>query len=329
MKKNIIYKSFSSQRKKPKNIEPHDEELFAHEYYKEFEEIYYIEYKDVTIVNQSVYSLKRLKFFTEYTYFYKPKYLRLLKDIFKNLIYSNSSKDLLDEGIWITDNKSSVYFHWLCDALPRYSSLPKEYKHLPVLIPKVYDIDWIKEFLVHLGINFIIFDSNKKIRVKKIIIPSYTAPSGNFHNTSIHELRNSLFEMSSTKTKTQDNYERVWICMSKHRRPVRNIDEIRPILKKYNFKEVIFESLSLVEKLNLMKNVNILAGAHSSGLTNMLFMEKGSKVVDIRDPKDNIKNAFFSLASELDLDYYYMEREDNNYTVIDPKKLEYLLSSIT
>ena len=329
MEKKIVYKSFISKRKKPKNIQPTDEDLFSHEYYKEFKEIYYLECNDVTIINQSVYSLNRLKFFSDYTYFYKPRYLRLIKDIFKNLIHSSSTNQVIQEGIWITDNKSSVYFHWLCDALPRYNFLPEKYKNFPVLIPKVYDIDWIKEFLDHLGINFMIFDSNKKIKVKKIIIPSYTAPSGNFHPTSIHELKNKLFKKNPNKTRNKDTHDRVWISMSKHRRPVHNIEEIRPILKKYDFKEVVLESLSLVDKLNLMKNVKILVGAHSSGLTNMLFMEKGSLIVDIRDPKDKIKNAFFSLASELDLDYYYMEREDNNYTIINPKKLDKLLSSIT
>ena len=49
----------------------------------------------------------------------------------------------------------------------------------------------------------------------------------------------------------------------------------------------------------------------------------------IRDPNDNIKNAFFTLSSELDLKYYYMEREDiNSNIVINPNKLENLLKSL-
>ena len=49
--------------------------------------------------------------------------------------------------MWITDNKSSVYFHWLCDALGKYQMTKDEFKNYPVLIPEIYDIDWIKEFL--------------------------------------------------------------------------------------------------------------------------------------------------------------------------------------
>ena len=70
-------------------------------------------------------------------------------------------------------------------------------------------------------------------------------------------------------------------------------------------------------------------GSHSSGLSNMLFMNKGASIIDIRDPNDNIKNAFFTLSSELDLKYYYMEREDiNSNIVINPNKLENLLKSL-
>ena len=117
--------------------------------------------------------------------------------------------------------------------------------------------------------------------------------------------------------------------MSEHRRPVINIDEIRPILKKHQFTEVIFEKLTIQDKVNLMRNTKILAGSHSSGLTNMLFMQSGGSIIDIRDPKDRIKNAFFSMASALGHDYFYMEREkNNNGTYINPKKLDLLLSSL-
>ena len=55
-------------------------------------------------------------------------------------------------------------------------------------------------------------------------------------------------------------------------------------------------------------------------------MNKKTKVVDVRDPKDNIKNAFFTLASEFDLDYYYMEREADDKIIIDSDKLDKIFS---
>ena len=58
-------------------------------------------------------------------------------------------------------------------------------------------------------------------------------------------------------------------------------------------------------------------------------MKKNSIIIDVRDPNDNIKNAFFSLASELDLNYFYMERESlDNEIVVDPIKLDNLLNEV-
>ena len=65
------------------------------------------------------------------------------------------------------------------------------------------------------------------------------------------------------------------------------------------------EDLSITEKINLLQNTNVLLGSHSSGLINICF--KPEEVVDIRDPNDNIKNAFFH-GFELDLNYY-MEKK--------------------
>ena len=137
-------------------------------------------------------------------------------------------------------------------------------------------------------------------------------------------LKNYEFDLSN-----QSQDKKIWINMEKHRRPIKNIKEIRPILEKYNFDEVTFEDLTISKKIQILQNTNFLMGSHSSGLANMLFMKKGGNIIDIRDPNDNIKNAFFTLSSELDLNYFYMERESKSSDIIiDPQKLDDLLSSI-
>jgi capsular polysaccharide biosynthesis protein len=330
MKKILLYEKFRSERTKPKNLISDDNQLFEHEYEKNFGKIYYSVVKEALIINEFLYNLKELNLMSKYSYFSKPTFLRLIRDLYRNFFRSKSSQNLIEEGIWITDNKSSVYFHFLCDALTRYTVLPEEVKsNIPVLLPIKYKNSWIIEIFEFLKINYIIFEKNKKIRVKKLIIPSYTAPSGNFHRETLINLRESFIKSLDTRESMPTQSNKIWIDMSKHRRPVVNINQIRPILKKYNFIEVVFEDLSITEKLDLLKNTNLLVGSHSSGLTNMLFMNKNSKIIDIRDPRDNIKNAFFSMASELEIDYYYMERDNNSNQVnIDPDKLDSLIASI-
>ena len=211
----------------------------------------------------------------------------------------------------------------------RRTILPVKYNEYPVLIPQKFELKWVVDILDFLKIEYITFKSNKKIKVEDLIMTSYPAPSGNFHKKTLLNLRKNFLSNYIHNEEVDKSIKNVWIDMNSHRRPVKNIEELRPVLFKYNFEEIKMENLSINEKINLLQNTNVLLGSHSSGLTNMLFLKPGSKVVDIRDPNDNIKNAFFSMASDLDLNYYYMEREKfEEDIIIDPDKLENLLASL-
>lgn len=329
MKKNIVFDQFISIRSKPSNLIDEDENLFSHELLRKFDKIYYFHVRNATVVNQSVYKIKNFRIFSKYHYFYRPPSIKIIKDIVNNLIKSKNSSTVIDKGIWITDNKSSVYFHWLCDAMGRWTILPSKFDDYPVLLPEKYEINWIIEILNFLDVKYIIFKANEKIKVKNLILTSYPAPSGNFHKKTLLKLKNKFLLNYTSNDEIDLNFKNVWIDMDSHRRPVKNIEKIRPVLDKYKFKEVKMEELNINEKITLLQNTHVLLGSHSSGLTNMLFMKPGSIVIDIRDPEDSIKNAFFSMASELDLKYYYMEREkDKDGVIIEPYKLENLLAAL-
>jgi capsular polysaccharide biosynthesis protein len=211
----------------------------------------------------------------------------------------------------------------------RRTILPAKYNDYPVLIPEKFELNWIVDFLDFLDIEYITFKSNKKIKVEDLIVTSYPAPSGNFHKKTLLNLRSNFLSNYIRNDEVDKSLKNVWIDMSSHRRPVKNIEELRPVLYKYKFEEIKMEDLSINEKINLLQNTDVLLGSHSSGLTNMLFMKPGSIVIDIRDPDDNIKNAFFSMASELDLQYFYMEREkDKEEVFIEPNKLDKLLATL-
>ena len=63
--------------------------------------------------------------------------------------------------------------------------------------------------------------------------------------------------------------------------------------------------MTLQEQIGLFANCSHLAGAHGAGLTNMTFMKKGSKVLEVRQRNDNHNNCYFAMANTLELQYYY------------------------
>ena len=79
------------------------------------------------------------------------------------------------------------------------------------------------------------------------------------------------------------------------------------------------EDYSMTEKFHLFNNAECIIGAHGSGLTNVIFSEKGAKVVDIYPPGD-FDTFFWSLANSNEVDFYYffgegeMPTPDNDFT---------------
>ena len=67
-------------------------------------------------------------------------------------------------------------------------------KNITVIIPKKYEIGWIVEILNYLKINFLVLEETKSYQFKKIYIPNYPAPSGNFHKENILKLEKHLLK---------------------------------------------------------------------------------------------------------------------------------------
>ncbi len=80
-----------------------------------------------------------------------------------------------------------------------------------------------------------------------------------------------------------------------------------------------------------MQKTGSLIALHGAGLTNMLFMNANTKILEIRNEEDKHNNCYFSLASDLDIDYYYLLSKGDSietHTVnvdVDIEKLEQII----
>jgi capsular polysaccharide biosynthesis protein len=59
-----------------------------------------------------------------------------------------------------------------------------------------------------------------------------------------------------------------------------NEDELLPVLEKFGFKVYYFESMTFREQVTLVSGAEIILGMHGAGMTNMIFMPEGRKVVE-------------------------------------------------
>ena len=136
-------------------------------------------------------------------------------------------------------------------------------------------------------------------------VSSHSAPSGNYNNKTINLLAKSL--KSNININQNNNFKNIWISRSKSKhRKIKNESEILPLLKKFNFEIVFPEEMTFEEQIKIYHGANIIGGLHGGGLTNILFMNPGTKLLEVRRENDNLNNCYYTLASELGINYYYV-----------------------
>jgi len=338
--KKIIYKSHYSYRTLPSNLKEEDKWLFEREFVRKIPNGYIRKIKNVTYLNQNFYKFMGSFQFNQYTQFSKKKLKNYFKDFLKYYLISGKSIKI-DNAIWIFDNKSHVYGHFFNDSMCRLIMIPEELRNnFEIIVPDEQNKKWILDFLDFFELKYKIFDTNQKYKIKNLHTANFPALPGNFNKEVLNKLKKQMLEKySESKIRHQQNFnfpKRVWIDRSNSRRKILNFNEIFEVLEKYEFQTICLEDLSISEKIGLLQNVEILAGSHGSGLANMTLMKKNTNILDIRDPEDKFKNAFFSQASALGINYFYMEREVNNESLdpinedltIDSQKLSYVIEKI-
>ena len=307
MKKRVIYDEHVVTRKKPKNLREKDKYMFSHEYQRLLPPAYIKFLRSPIVINNSIFDIRRGRLHTKDTFYGSHTFTHKLKNTIKNIIRSKKGIKNIENGVWILDTKSENFGHWVIDGLCRYPLVPSDFTSYKILLPERFKIDWITEMLDFLNYPYMFLEKNTKYKVKNLLLTSHAHTSGNYNLEIVNKLRN-LFLSDFVKEKNNEA-KRVWAYREHLRRSVDNFDDIKKILEKYNFDIIQTDKLSLKEKIELLNNTEIFSGTHGSGLINILFMNKGSKVFEIRNYQNSHQNSVFSLASALDLDYYYMERE--------------------
>jgi len=338
--KKLLFKKHTSYRSLPVNLKQEDLILFKRELEREIPNSYLVNIKKAIYLNQSLYKYSGFLQFSKYTNFGKLKITDRLKNIIKYNLTSESPTEI-ETGIWVLDNKSHVYGHFLNDTMCRLIMIPEECRSgYKILIPENLNLEWIIDIFVFFDIEYEIMEQNKKYLIYNLLTTTFPARPGNFNKEILKQFKkesvNKLGEEINNFQSKKSPMKRIWIDRGTSRRNVYNMEEIKPILDKYNFHIIDFKNFSISEKIKIMNDVEILAGNHGSGLANMTFMNEKANILDIRDPNDRYKNAFFSQASELNLNYFYMEREASNPGSdillddirINPQKLNNVLNKI-
>jgi capsular polysaccharide biosynthesis protein len=303
----IIKQEHLSLRTKPINLDSKDESLFSYQYSKKIKAATIEKVNNVDILNDIIFNKSNVKLYTKYTHVNKHFKFNMLKR-FKLYL---GSYNKIDKGIWIIDNWSYGYFHWLTDALTRLVASEEHISNHVVLLPIKFEKSLYKDSLQMLNFEVRFFNPRQRLFVKELLMPSHTAPTGNYNKEIINKVRDRF-----NQNITEKPFRKIYISRQKAKyRKITNENEVVTLLKSYNFEIHYFEDYEFFDQVILMQQTSHLIGLHGAGLTNMLFMPKNGKIVELRNKDDDHNNCYYTLASDLEHKYYYLLNEgDNNDT---------------
>ncbi len=255
-----------------------------------------------------------------------------LKLFIKNLLLNNSVH-LKDEYLWIVDQYSWSYFHWFCDAIPKLLASMQVVNNPKLLLPEFYrKFDYIEESLKAFPLVDLVFIPEHSLcQVKKLFFPTPLAQSGHYNDPLMKKIR-STFREYFLKSTNMHLGERIYISRAKAgRRKILNEKDLINLLQKYRFKSIVFEDLQFKEQVAIALNTKYLVSNHGAGLTNMLFMNTASSILELRQQGDYFNNCYFALASALDIRYYYQICKgnfDSDKELILSPNLDYSLKEL-
>ena len=95
---------------------------------------------------------------------------------------------------------------------------------------------------------------------------------------------------------------RLFIARKGSTRTIDNIEQVQAFLAKYHFETVYLEDKSVLDQILLFQGAQFVVGAHGAALSNLLFCEPGTKVIEFM-PAVELRPFFWSISNKLDLVY--------------------------
>jgi len=231
----------------------------------------------------------------------------------RNFLYKKIS---LGDGPWITvlDHWLAEYYHWFMEAVPRLIFLLENNSGAKLILSeRCRGVSYIEETIKRLKVKEVNFLPRKSYAdVETLMTSTYMGPS-DFHREEYLRRVRALFNNDVHQDR------KVYISRGKARyRKVVNEADVIDLLKEFGFEIIYAEELDFKKQVELFSRTSHLITNHGAGLSNIVFMGKGARVMEFRkssygfygDSKkretSKFYNTYYHMCLALGLDYYYM-----------------------
>ncbi len=301
---NFYTQLFSSHKinyKVPDNFNDSDRGLFYEiNFVNTIPSVEMITLKNAFVSNKFVF--KGLNLFYQFTSHNKVSVGKYLKSLIKK---NTTSKQKINEAILGIQDWDHNYFHWMTETLPGIIAM-YQLKKSPVLLnSNSVKVKHIINSLSLLHIPYIVHDIfNNTAQVSKLHL--INVPKVAIYNEFLFKNMRELFFKKIEISNIKPPHRKLYISRQKaRRRKILNESALIKLLKEFEFDFIYLEDYSLEEQIKILSETKVVVSSHGAGLTNIMFMNEGSTVIELK-AKNNDYWCFFSLARLSKLHYNYL-----------------------
>lgn len=222
-----------------------------------------------------------------------------------DVLRSVNRPDEVDKATWFLERVFRNHSHWLTSHLPKLILLKERDQLENVIFPppelRTPVIDRSFEILDIDPDKYRTFDYTRPLKVRELTV----VETDRFRPELLQSVRKTFCTPPENKTP----HRRLYISRAKaERRLLLNEKEIWPILEKLGFEKVFMEDLDFIDQITAMQQAEIVLAPHGAAITNVIFCQQGTHVVEIADlsfPNPN----FYALASAMGHHYWILNAE--------------------
>jgi capsular polysaccharide biosynthesis protein len=206
---------------------------------------------------------------------------------------------------------SGCYFHWLFDILPRINLLGgTEFDLLYIDHSKKFQRDYLR--LVGISDDQILpYRRRAHYQAAHLIVPSLPGYTGRVTAQTCEFLRSLLPAVGGQPStgKTSTGKRKIYITRSDaQRRRIVNESDVWQVLQHSGFERVSLSTMSVAQQIRLFASAEEIVAPHGAGLSNLVFCQPGTHVIEIAAP-NYVKNCFRDLAAHCHLGHSFLVGE--------------------
>jgi hypothetical protein len=217
----------------------------------------------------------------------------------------------IQEPCILIHSKWFNYSFWVNAYLPRIIMAEESglLEKAVLLIPEGWkDIPYVWETLKAFTFNPRFIPQGVHVFSDTLFMPELRPWTASFYPPLIQRTAERLKTEAMKRNQEGKQFpEHVYLTRKKRGvRCVENEHEILPMLQQHGFQAVVFEDLSVWEQITMMSRAKRFIALHGAGLTNLMFMPPGGKVVElINEAYARVEYTFpfWKLAHAVGLNY--------------------------